>query len=122
MTEALGGQIARIARAGPRGPTLPERVSLDARRPFLLDEPTRALRIVSGYADVFAVPISKGVPAGARRHLYRAEAGGVILARPFAGAEAGGQTVGLLAVGGQGAEAIVSDRALIDEQDALEAW
>jgi NHLM bacteriocin system ABC transporter ATP-binding protein len=122
MTKALGGQVARTPRPAARGPVLPERVPLDARRPLLLDDPTRALRVESGHADVFAVPIVDGVPAGARRHLYRAEAGGVILGWPFVGADPQGPKIGLLAVGGQSAEALVLDRVLVDDQDALEAW
>jgi NHLM bacteriocin system ABC transporter ATP-binding protein len=123
MTEPFGGQAARTPRLTARGPTLHERVPLVARRPILLDNPTRALRIVSGHADVFAVPIVNGVPAGARRHLYRTEAGGIILGWPFAGSDKQGQMVGALAVGGQGAEALVLERTLLDEdREALEAW
>jgi NHLM bacteriocin system ABC transporter ATP-binding protein len=93
----------------------------------LLEDPTRALRVVSGYSDVFAVPIINGLPAGARRHLYRAEPGGVVLGWPSVAPDTKGQTKGLvigtLAVGGQNAEALVLDRAVLDgDPDALEGW
>ena len=94
MTKALGGQVARTTCTAVRGPVPPERVPLDARRPLLLDDPSRVLRVVSGHADVFAVPIINGLPAGARRHLYRAETGGIILGWPFVGPDARGQMIG----------------------------
>jgi NHLM bacteriocin system ABC transporter ATP-binding protein len=113
---------ATIHRAVPRSvERLPEgeRVPLDARRPRLI-EAGCALRLVRGHADLFAVAIEDGVAAGLRRHLCRIEAPGLILGLPFAQGP-DDVRIGVLAVGAQGAEAVVLDRALI-ENDALAGW
>jgi NHLM bacteriocin system ABC transporter ATP-binding protein len=99
-----------------------ERVPLDGRRPRLLDDPTLALQMVRGHADLFAVPIASGAAVGARHHLCRIEAGGIILGLPFAASEVQGQSIGVLAVGGQGAEARILGRSLIDDRELIEAW
>jgi NHLM bacteriocin system ABC transporter ATP-binding protein len=99
-----------------------ERVPLDARRPRLLDDPASALRIISGHADLFAVPRANGAVTGARRHLCRIETGGIILGLPTVAVDGQDQSIGVLAVGGQGAEALVLDRSLIDDRAAVDAW
>jgi NHLM bacteriocin system ABC transporter ATP-binding protein len=96
-----------------------ERVPLDARRPRLVEAGT-AMRLARGHADLFAVAIADGAAAGPRRHLCRIEAPELILGLPLAqGPDRA--PIGVLAVGGQGAEAVVLDRALIKD-DALAGW
>jgi NHLM bacteriocin system ABC transporter ATP-binding protein len=99
-----------------------EAVLLDGRRPYLLDDTACALRLIRGYADLFAVPMANGASAGARRHLCRTEAGGIILGLPMVPADRGGHSVGVLAVGGHSAEALVISRTLVDNRKDLECW
>jgi NHLM bacteriocin system ABC transporter ATP-binding protein len=125
MTEGTKTQAVRTARATPS--EVPkrqevERVPLDARRPRLLDDSASALRLVCGHADLFAVPHANGAVTGARRHLCRIETGGIILGLPFVAVEGQDQLIGVLAVGGQGTEALVLDRTLIDDRAAIDAW
>src|SRR5580704_11931324 len=96
-----------------------ERVPLDARRPRLVEAGT-AMRLARGHADLFAVAIADGAAAGPRRHLCRIEAPELILGLPLAQGP-NRAPIGVLAVGGQGAEAVVLDRALIKD-DALAGW
>jgi NHLM bacteriocin system ABC transporter ATP-binding protein len=98
-----------------------ERVPLDSRHPRFLDDPDLALQMMQGHADLFAVPIANG-KVGTRYHLCRVETGGIILGLPFAAFEGEGQTVGVLAVGGQGAEAQILARSLIEDHELIEAW
>ena len=99
-----------------------EHVPLDGRRPRLLDDPALALQMVRGHADLFAVPIANGAPVGARHHLCRIETGGIILGLPSVASEVEGQSIGVLAVGGQGAEARILGRSLIKDHELIEAW
>ena len=124
MIGRAGGLASRASRSalGPLTKPTIERVPLDGRRPRLLDDPLRALRVTSGHADLFAVPIADGAAAGARLHLCRIEEGGIILALPAVMANEKGETIGALAVGGLGAEALELDRDLIDDHSAIEAW
>ena len=124
MTDGTKTQAVRTARA-----TLSEvpeqeveRVPLDARRPRLVDNPSGALSLVCGHADLFAVPHANGAVTGARRHLCRIETGGVILGLPSVAVDGQDQSIGVLAVGGQGAEALVLDRTLIDDRAVIDAW
>jgi NHLM bacteriocin system ABC transporter ATP-binding protein len=113
----------QVAKAAPRdAASAPEqRVALDARRPRL-PEVGSALRLGCGHADLFAVAVEDGVAAGARRHLCRIDAPGLILGLPFAEA-ADHVWIGVLAVGGQGAEAVILDRAqFADDRDAIATW
>jgi NHLM bacteriocin system ABC transporter ATP-binding protein len=50
-----------------------ERISLDARHPVLLNQRGRAMQVVSGYVDVFAVGFSGDKPKTALHHLFRVE-------------------------------------------------
>jgi ATP-binding cassette subfamily C protein len=52
-------------------------VTLDGRRPILLDHRGCVLEIVSGHADVFAIEVRDG-QSGRRHHLFRIESGEVI--------------------------------------------
>jgi NHLM bacteriocin system ABC transporter ATP-binding protein len=124
MTRRAGGLASRAPGCDSGRPPQPaiERVPLDSRRPRLLNDPQRALRVASGHADLFAVPVADGVAAGARLHLCRIEAGGIILALPAVAANEKGETIGALAVGGQDSEALEFDRNLIDDHPAIEAW
>ena len=99
-----------------------ERIPLDPRHPRLLDNPASALRLVCGHADLFAVPQANGAVTGARRHLCRIETGGLILGLPFVTVDGQDQSIGVLAVGGHSAEALVLDRTLIDDRAAIDAW
>jgi NHLM bacteriocin system ABC transporter ATP-binding protein len=123
MTDGTKTQALRSARVAASGlPKQAERVPLDARRPRLIDDPAQALRVECGHVDLFAVPIDDGAVAGVRRHLCRIETGGIILGLPSVTIDQKGQSIGVLAVGGQGAEALLLDRTLIDGRDALETW
>jgi hypothetical protein len=115
---------ARAVRAPPGELRKQEggHVPLDGRRPRLLDDTACALKVVCGHADLFAVSIADGAAAGARCHLCRIETGGVILGLPFVSADGQAQSIGVLAVGGQGTEALILDRALIEDGAAIETW
>jgi NHLM bacteriocin system ABC transporter ATP-binding protein len=119
MTDRRTGQAAQTPGAGsePLG-----HVTLDGRHPRLLGDTACGLRVARGYVDLFAVPLQDGVAAGARRHLCRIESGGIILGLPFVEAHASVPSVGALAVGGQGAEAVLMDRRLIVDPEALATW
>ncbi len=99
-----------------------ERVPLDGRRPRLLNDAARAMLIVAGHVDLFAVSIEGGAAVGSRYHLCRIETGEIILGLPFVKADAQEQRLGVLAVGGQGAETLVLDRKLIDDVEVLQYW
>jgi NHLM bacteriocin system ABC transporter ATP-binding protein len=125
MTDGTKTQPLRTARATlSEAPKRQEgaRMPLDARRPRLLDDPGSALRLVRGHADLFAVSHANGVVTGARHHLCRIETGGIILGLPCVAVDGQGQSIGILAVGGQGAEALLLDRSLIDNHVLIEAW
>ncbi|MFI4987171.1 MAG: NHLP bacteriocin export ABC transporter permease/ATPase subunit [Alphaproteobacteria bacterium] len=103
-------------------PRLPEAVALDGHRPRLIDDPQRAMRVTSGHVDIFAVPAAEGGPAGARRHLFRVESGGIILGLPRVEADGAAGRIDVLAVGGQAAEALVVDRRSLVDVAEVEAW
>ena len=71
-------------------------------RPLALDDPERVWLVASGRVDVFAVPLADGVPAGARVHLYRAEAGQLL----FGCRCDETSSLGLIAVGIPGSEVL----------------
>lgn len=48
---------------------------LAGNNPLLLDDPETVWLVGSGRVEVFAVPLRHGEPSGARRHLFRVEAG-----------------------------------------------
>jgi len=73
---------------------------LAGNRPLTLDDPGRAWLVAAGRVDVFVVRLERGVPAGPRVHLYRAEEGQLLLGCPVAEET----SLGLLAVGAPGTE------------------
>ena len=124
MNERVFGKATRTppVGGGVRLVRQPECVPLDGRRPRLLDDPTGALRIVRGHADVFAVPMLQDSPAGARHHLCRIETGGIILGLPSIVVGAPGPSIGAIAVGAQSAEVLVLDRDLIEDRNDIDGW
>jgi len=97
-----------------------ERLALDARQPRAMDDSSAALRVLTGYVDLFAMPVLDGV-AGARHHICRIEAPGVLVGLSPAVNEKHGIVVTTLAVGGQGTEAELLDRAMISRTE-IEVW
>ena len=111
---------------GPRvlgsGRIVPERVALSGNRPWRLDDPGLALKVSAGHVDLFALPSAGGMPAGARRHLFRVESGGLILGLPSVGGEGQVRRIEVLAVGGQDAEALLLEREGLEEPSLVEGW
>ncbi|MCI0393741.1 MAG: NHLP bacteriocin export ABC transporter permease/ATPase subunit [Chloroflexi bacterium] len=81
-------------------------VEAGSNRPLLLVERDTFWVVVAGKVDIFAIPIVDGQPAGARHHLFRAEAGQAL----FSVHSAMEQGVGLLAVGAMGTELLVVEQ------------
>jgi len=77
------------------------RLLVGSHKPFMLDEPERVWLIVSGTVDVFAVRLGADGPDGARRHVFRAEAGSALFGMNL---KHYGREVGLVAVGSAGTE------------------
>ena len=96
-----------------------ERIALDTRRPWPLDDRGRILRIVTGHVDLFAVRSGAGAER-TRHHLFRLETGEIIVDLPRAGGTT--DAVGVIAVGGPGAEVLVVARESIGELALMEAW
>src|SRR5262245_60068169 len=61
----------------------PEKLASD--RPLRLDTYGGVFAVRSGYVDLFAVATEDGEPAGARRHILRVGAGGVVCGFPAMG-------------------------------------
>jgi len=78
--------------AGQRGAAESCRISADA--PLRLDAYAGAFEVAKGYVDLFAVPLRQGESAGARRHVMRIAAGGLVCGLPASDAAA------VIAVGG----------------------
>jgi len=76
MSESLLRQIEAVAGSAGNGPG---RIAFDGRHPNLLDHRGHVLQITAGYVDVFAVRLAKDSTEGARQHLFRAEAGEIVL-------------------------------------------
>jgi len=85
--------------------------------PFLLEGMEQAWAVVSGGVDVFLVDVQGGVPRGARRHVFRMEAGGALLAVALPGVTGSG----LLACPLPGTETLPTSRAGV-APDALARW
>ena len=109
-------QVISPVAAGPAGC----RMVLDARQPRAMDDPSVALRIIAGYVDLFAVPVTDGV-AGARHHICRIEAPGILVGLLPVTIETRGSLVTALGVAGQGTEAELLDRTALG-RDELEHW
>ena len=105
----------------PEEPVAPhwERIALDSRRPWSLDDRGRVLRIVTGHVDVFAVRSGAGVERP-RHHLFRLESGEIVMDLPGTGGAI--DAVGVIAVGGPGAEVLMVPRESIGERAVIEAW
>jgi len=91
-----------------RGPAAAgQLLALDSRSPKLLDDRAHVLEVRAGYVDVFAIDAGA---EGRRLHLFRIEAGGILLDlhRKGAGSEASLQIV---AVGSSGAELALLPRS-----------
>lgn len=114
---------AEIA-AGPRPAAHPPRVTLDGRRPRLLDHRGNVLQVVAGHADLFAVVTGSDGSDGtesARHYLFSVERGELILDFP-GGGEGAKERVRVIAVGSPGAEASVIPRDEIENIDLVANW
>ena len=96
------------ASADPR-----ERVLLDPRHPRLLDDREQVLEVKAGHVDVFAVDNRR------RHHLFRIEAGEIILDLQTA---CSGGRLQVVAVGGAGAELTRLPRARMTSIDQISRW
>jgi NHLM bacteriocin system ABC transporter ATP-binding protein len=121
MNEPLLSRALTPATAGQVPGDLPHRISLDGRRPRLLDHRHFLLQVVTGYVDIFAVGLPEGTTEGARNHLFRIECGEIILDLPEA-VDSSGTRIQVIAVGGPGAEALVVPRAEFQSADLIAAW
>ena len=96
------------ASADPR-----ERVLLDPRHPRLLDDREQVLEVKAGHVDVFAVDNRR------RHHLFRIEAGEIILDLQTA---CSGGRLQVVAVGGAGAELTRLPRTRVTSIDQISRW
>jgi NHLM bacteriocin system ABC transporter ATP-binding protein len=99
----------------------PKRMLLDGRRPWLLDGRGRAMQVAAGHVDLFSVGRSDRSGDGARRHMFRAEIGELILDLPVAGDDVSG-CVQVIAVGGPGSEAWVLPRGRLEDMEQIATW
>jgi ATP-binding cassette subfamily C protein len=90
------------------------RTTVGGDRPFLL-RADQAWFVASGQVDVFAVHVEDGAPVGPRRQLLRAQAGQALFGM---GAAEDGERWGLLAVGANNTELLVSPREALIERAA----
>lgn len=88
-----------------------EAITVGSNQPFLLDDPERVWVILAGKVDVFAVRVAEGQAHGARRHLFRAEAGQLLLGMALAQYR---RAFGLLAVGVAGTRLLPIARAELE--------
>lgn len=103
----------------PLAARAPERLTLDGRRPQLLDHHDHILQVVAGHVDLFAVGVVDGKVETARRHLFRVESGEIIADLcDFVGPS----HTQVIAVGGAGAEALVVRRTDCNNDALVEAW
>lgn len=100
---AATGLEARLAREGTTS-------SLAGNEPLLLHDPDAAWLVVSGRADVFAVRLEPGSRPGRRTHLFRVDAGSLLLGTAT---EPSSSQVGLLAVGVAGTRVIRVPKRLL---------
>jgi len=99
----------------------PARLALDARRPKLLDHREHVLQVITGHVDVFAASMADGGIASARHHLFRVEAGGILLDLEDS-VNVSALRTRVIAVGGQGAEVAVLPRATFQSFDLIAKW
>jgi len=93
-----------------------EQMLLDPRHPRLLDDRERVLAVQAGHVDIFAVAADMR-----RRHLFRVEAGEIILVLHTACADSSGQ-LQIVGVGGPGAELTSLPRTIVASGDLLARW
>lgn len=86
-------------------------ITVGSNTPFLLDMPDTVWVIVEGKVDVFAVRVEDEKPVGARRHLFRAEAGQILLGMAL---KHYGRGYGLLAVGVSGTRVLTIQRSHLE--------
>jgi NHLM bacteriocin system ABC transporter ATP-binding protein len=86
-------------------------VHAGSNNPFLLDGHDKAWIVFSGKVDIFAVQVKNGEPVSARRHLFRAEPGSLLLGMDLANYR---RDIGLLAVGVAGTHLIRIERARLE--------
>lgn len=79
--------------------TTKEVITIAGNRPLLLDEPQAVWFVREGQADVYAVPLQDGMPAGRRIFLFRAEMGQALFGME---PETAGAGTGLLVSGTPG--------------------
>jgi ATP-binding cassette subfamily C protein len=96
-------------------------IVFDGRYPKLLDHREHVLQITAGHVDVFAVRLVEGNTEGARRHLFRAEAGEIIfdLHESFNHL---GIAIEAVAARSPGAEAALFPRRVISSFDPVATW
>jgi NHLM bacteriocin system ABC transporter ATP-binding protein len=94
----------------------PQPILLDPRHPRLLDDREQVLAVKAGHVDVFAVASDMR-----RRHLFRVEAGEIILDLHTGCANSAGQFQ-IVAVGGPGAALTSIPRAIVASGDLLARW
>lgn len=90
---------------------------IDASSPLRLDRLSGPFIVRLGYVDLFAVPLTGGEATGARRHVLRVEAGGLVCALPTAA------DIALVAVGSL--DAAIEEMPGVPPRDLtslLEAW
>lgn len=86
-------------------------ITVGSNAPFLLDDPEKIWIVFEGKVDVFAVRVQLGIPTGMRRHLFRAEAGQMLLGMAL---KQYGREYGLLAVGVAGTHLLPIKRAELE--------
>jgi NHLM bacteriocin system ABC transporter ATP-binding protein len=90
-----------------------QQILLDPRRPRLLDDREQVLMVKAGHVDVFVIAADMR-----RRHLFRVEAGEIILDLHTACASSAG-ALQIIAVGGPGTELASLPRAMMEFGDLL---
>ena len=101
---------APIASLGRR------RLAVDPRRPILLNDRDEVLRVITGHVDIFAMETS-----GTRHHLFRVEAGEIVLDLHTACEQSPGR-LHIVAIGGPEAELVAVSRTEIECSDELCRW
>jgi hypothetical protein len=101
---------APIASLGRR------RLAVDPRRPILLNDRDEVLRVITGHVDIFAMETS-----GTRHHLFRVEAGEIVLDLHTACEQSPGR-LHIVAIGGPEAELVAVSRTEIECSDELCKW
>jgi ATP-binding cassette subfamily C protein len=93
-------------------------INAGSNRPFLLDDHQKIWIVHTGKVDVFAVQVRDGEAAGVRRHLFRAEAGSLLMGMDLKSYR---RNMGLLAVGVAGTTLFPIERGRLETlaQNAL---